>query len=409
MAFRMVPGGRFVLGVARRLRNRTLRGPAIGRCGTGGCGALLFSNLQRISASLRRPTTSLATSLATDDRSGAILREAWYFAVPGSRVCIGKLLAKRLFGEQLLLGRDHAGQVFALRDRCPHRAIPLSFGQFDGREIECCYHGWRFAPDGGCTGIPSLASGQSLDLSKIRVRAFPAREVQGNIWVYGGDDPAGAPEIPYLPEMGERRASLIETMPFLGAIDHAVTGLIDPAHGPFVHRSWWWRSRRSIHEKEKAFAPSPWGFTMLPHAPSRNSRAYKLVGGKPEATIEFRLPGVRIERIRTARHTLLNMTAVTPIGKDESEVNHLIYWTMPWLTAMRPLLRPLARAFLRQDRDIMEKQKIGLAGDPPLLLINDADVQARWYYRLKAEYLRARAEGREFQNPLKPRVLRWRS
>ncbi len=43
------------------------------------------------------------------------------------------------------------------------------------------------------------------------------------------------------------------------------------------------------------------------------------------------------------------------------------------------------------------------------MLINDADTQARWYYRLKAEYLRARAEKRAFVNPVKDRVLRWRS
>jgi phenylpropionate dioxygenase-like ring-hydroxylating dioxygenase large terminal subunit len=53
--------------------------------------------------------------------------------------------------------------------------------------------------------------------------------------------------------------------------DHAVVGLMDPAHGPFVHRAWWWRSRRSIHEKEKRFEPAPLGFRMCRHAPSANS------------------------------------------------------------------------------------------------------------------------------------------
>ncbi len=32
----------------------------------------------------------------------------------------------------LVLGRDAAGKPFALRDVCPHRAFPLSFGRFDG-------------------------------------------------------------------------------------------------------------------------------------------------------------------------------------------------------------------------------------------------------------------------------------
>jgi hypothetical protein len=44
-----------------------------------------------------------------------------------------------------------------------------------------------------------------------------------------------------------------------------------------------------------------------------------------------------------------------------------------------------------------------------LSLIDDADTQARWYYRLKQEYRRAGAEARAFANPVGPRTLRWRS
>jgi phenylpropionate dioxygenase-like ring-hydroxylating dioxygenase large terminal subunit len=345
----------------------------------------------------------------TTGETGA-LREAWYFALPGAGLKRGRLVAKCLLGEQLVLGRDDAGRVFALRDLCPHRGVPLSCGRFDGREIECCYHGWRFAPTGHCTAIPSLVPGQRFDVERIRVPDYPAAEVQGGIWVYFGDDPQSAPPIPEVPDIGERGPELAETMRFPGPIDDAVTGLMDPAHGPFVHRSWWWRSRRSIHEKEKSFAPSPWGFTMLRHTPSRNSRAYKLLGGAPETTIEFRLPGVRIEHIRTARHVLCNMTAVTPIDADTTEVNHLIYWTMPWLTALRPLLRPFVRKFLRQDRDMIALQhRHGSWMQLPRMLINDADTQARWYYRLKAEYARSRDEGRPFENPVPESMLRWRS
>ncbi len=248
-----------------------------------------------------------------------------------------------------------------------------------------------------------------MDVSRIRVQTYRAREVQGNIWVFLGENVDAAPEIPRVPAFGESGYRMVETMRFPGSIDDAVVGLMDPAHGPFVHRSWWWRSRRSIHEKAKEFAPSPWGFTMVRHAPSRNSRAYKLLGGTPETEIQFRLPGVRIEHIRAGRHALCNLTAVTPIDEGETEINHAIYWTMPWLTPLRPLLRPFVRTFLGQDRDIVAKQQIGLKHDPALLLINDADTQAKWYYRLKAEYLRAGTENRPFANPVKPRVLRWRS
>ena len=341
--------------------------------------------------------------------SAAPLREMWYFALNGAALRPGRTVAKTILGEPLLLGRARDGSVFALRDICPHRGIPLSCGRFDGREVECGYHGWRFAPSGQCTAIPSLAADQEFDLGRIRVKRYEAREIQGNIWLYFGDHPEGAPEIPELPAIGERAPDLFESLRFPCAIDHAVVGLMDPAHGPFVHRAWWWRSGRSIHEKSKAFAASPWGFTMLRHAPSRNSRAYRLLGGKPETEIAFRLPSTRIEHIRIGRHTLVNLTAVTPLSDTESEINNAIYWTLPYLTPLKPVLRPFVRAFLRQDRDIMVMQQQGLKHDPALLLINDADTQAKWYHRLKNEYTRARAEKRPFANPVKDRVLRWRS
>ena len=340
----------------------------------------------------------------------APLRDAWYYAASSRRLARGRLLARTMLGEPVLLGRDRAGEVFALRDICPHRGMPLSAGRFDGAEVECCYHGWRFAPDGRCTRVPSLVAGQDFDFARLGVPAYPAREVQGNIWVYFGSDPDAAPEIPLLKGFAASAAPrLVETMPFPAAIDHAVVGLMDPAHGPFVHSTWWWRSRRSIHPKAKAFAPSPWGFTMIRHAPSSNSRAYRLLGGAPETEIAFRLPSVRIETIRTGRHAVANLTALTPIDAETTAVNHCIYWTAPWLSALKPALRPYVRAFLRQDRDIMERQRQGLRFDPVLALIDDADTQARWYYRLKQEYRRARAEARPFLNPVAARTLRWRS
>jgi phenylpropionate dioxygenase-like ring-hydroxylating dioxygenase large terminal subunit len=352
--------------------------------------------------------------------AAAPLREAWYYAAAGREVGRGRMLGRTMLGEKVLLGRDRDGAPFALRDICPHRGMPLSFGGFDGREIECCYHGWRFATDGRCTLIPSLVEGQAFDLARIALQRYPAREVQGNIWVYFGSNPNGTPDIsvpdipmldiPMLDGFAESaKPDVVETMRFAAPIDHAVIGLMDPAHGPFVHRAWWWRSRRSVHEKAKAFEPSPYGFTMSRHAPSSNSRAYRLLGGAPETEIAFRLPGVRIEQIRTARYAVANLTALTPVDDKTTEINHCIYWRAPWLSVLKPLLLPYVRAFLRQDRDIMQRQQHGLRFDPVLSLIDDADTQARWYYRLKEEYRRARAEGRPFANPVTPRTLRWRS
>ncbi|MBV8573593.1 MAG: Rieske (2Fe-2S) protein [Acetobacteraceae bacterium] len=112
------------------------------------------------------------------------LREAWYYALPSRRVGRRELVGKMMLGEPILIGRDEAGGPFALRDLCPHRGMPLSAGHFDGREIECCYHGWRFDTHGQCTLIPSLVPGQSFSPGHIRTRRYPAHEIQGNVWVF---------------------------------------------------------------------------------------------------------------------------------------------------------------------------------------------------------------------------------
>lgn len=348
-----------------------------------------------------------------DDRDDGFLRDIWYFALPAQDVKPGTMTAKALLGEPVLIGRTEAGEVFALRDICPHRGIPLSDGRFDGGEVECCYHGWRFAPDGRCTAIPSLTADQAIAVENIRVRRYPAADRHGAIWLYMAADPASTAEPaidpPTLPGVTSRVPGLIQRMVFPCHVDHAVIGLMDPAHGPFVHQSWWWRSTRSIHEKAKDFGPSDYGFAMLRHQPSSNSAAYKILGGTPTTEIRFRLPGVRIEDIEIGRHRVCGLTAVTPIDAETTEVHHLIFWTIPWLTMLKPLLAPFAKRFLRQDRDIVERQQRGLVHRPKLMLINDADMQAKWYFRLKKAYAAWRRDGTPFENPVRETTLRWRS
>lgn len=342
------------------------------------------------------------------------LRDIWYFALPSGAVKIGAMQPKTLLGQPILIGRGADGAVFALRDICPHRGIPLSHGRFDGKEVECCYHGWRFAPDGVCTCIPALTPDQDMDVSKIRVRRYPVAERGGGIWVYTPADetreaePATPP--PDLPEVTETRApNIVERMIFPCHIDHAVIGLMDPAHGPFVHKSWWWRSEASIHEKAKHFAPAEFGFAMVRHQPSSNSAAYKILGGTPTTEISFRLPGLRVEDIEIGTHRVCGVTAVTPIDETTTEITHMIFWTIPLLSVLKPVLRPFTRRFLGQDRDIVMRQQEGLKHKPSLMLINDSDTQAKWYFRLKKAYGTWRSEGGEFQNPVRETTLRWRS
>ncbi|MEB3289525.1 MAG: aromatic ring-hydroxylating dioxygenase subunit alpha [Leptolyngbya sp.] len=344
-----------------------------------------------------------------------LLRNIWYHAMPSADLKPGKMVAKTLLNEPILFGRTNQGKAFALRDICPHRAVPLSCGWYDGKTVQCCYHGWRFDEQGKCTEIPSLMPEQEMDLGRFDLRNYEVKEVQGNLWVYIPDsDRAKAQpprfDVPRVPGFGDEVApNVTYTMRFPCYIDHAVVGLMDPAHSPFVHRSWWWRGG-TLNDEIKWFDPSPYGFTMRRHQmPEHMGRGYWLIGGLPENEIIFYLPGVRTEETTTAKHRVVNLTTVTPLTDDQTDVTFQLYWDIPWGNLLQPILPTLIRSFLGQDRDVVIKQQEGLKHESVLRLIKDSDTLARWYYQLKKEYQRSQEEAREFVTPVKTQLLKWRA
>lgn len=350
----------------------------------------------------------------------------WY---PALRV--GHLHPKRtalttLLGIPMLLGRKRDGSLFALRDLCPHRGIPLSAGWFDGETVQCKYHGWRFEPcSGRCEEIPSLTSHDHLQPTKIFANAFPVRESDGYAWVYVPapstgrlSDESTLPPLPKLPKFSARfrTAHLSADLPC--NVDHGIIGLMDPAHGPFVHQAWWWRSAASIHEKTKQFEPledlehggQNAGFRMSPHTPSSNSAPYKLLG-RPVTTIDFQLPNRRTETIvaENGKGTLRwfsSLTTVTPVTPSTCRIDVVAAWNLLyWVPFVTPLVKFFGARFVAQDQQTMIEQAQGLRSNPALMLIDDADKPAKWYFALKQRRLTGTGA-----HPLTgPVELHWRS
>jgi phenylpropionate dioxygenase-like ring-hydroxylating dioxygenase large terminal subunit len=346
------------------------------------------------------------------DLKAELLRGFWYVALVGSDLRRGGIAHKTLLGEPVLIGRGRDGRVFALRDICPHRGVPLHYGRFDGEAITCCYHGWRFDMQGTCVDIPSLREGQEIDLARIRCGAYPCVERQGLVWVHvPHPDQTDQGEPPRMPEFSDDAVPAAAIMqPFPCSTDHAAFGLMDPTHAGFVHTSWWFKHQASkLRPKEKRFEPTELGWRMVRHPLPPQNIIYKLLGRNVETEITYRLPGLRIEEVHGDRHTVVGLTAITPITEETTEV-HQIFWATPrWVPTLAPLIRPLMHTFLDQDRRVVVKQREGLVHKPRLMLINDADTQARWWMRVKDEWIAAQAEQRPFVNPLEPKTLRWRS
>ena len=345
------------------------------------------------------------------------LKDIWYFAAMSADLKRGRLARYEILGEPVALGRSPAGELVALRDICPHRAAPLSAGRFHreatgAESVECPYHGWRFGRDGACVAIPSLTEADAFDISRVGVRAHPVAESQGMVFIWVAEDPrepATPPPPPVFQGVVGGAPRLVDRMEFAAHIDHAVVGLMDPAHGPFVHRQWWWRSHASMHEKAKRFEPGVEGFVMVRHAPSRNSRAYALLGGTPMTEISFRLPGLRWEHVWAGKRQVLSLTCLTPLDETRTAITQIVWSDHPIFALAAPFIRAGARRFLEQDGDMVELQNQGLKYDPALMWIDDADRQAKWYQALKREWAVSRREGRPFVNPVEPATLRWTS
>jgi phenylpropionate dioxygenase-like ring-hydroxylating dioxygenase large terminal subunit len=186
-----------------------------------------------------------------------------------------------------------------------------------------------------------------------------------------------------------------------------VIGLMDPAHGPYVHAHWWWKSKSRI--KEKHYAPLPTGFVMTAHKPSKP--VYSLLGNVT-TEITFELPSTRFEiiagKLLGKDFKVIGLTVCTPRDTEHTDVIQVFYWP-GWLAFIRPFFMILGPTFIGDDRKIVELQRDGLKFNPTLMLIQDSDMPAIWYHRVKKAWAESTENGTEFANPVQERTLRWRS
>jgi phenylpropionate dioxygenase-like ring-hydroxylating dioxygenase large terminal subunit len=347
----------------------------------------------------------------------APLKGFWYPACLSKDVRPGRIKPQTLLGIPMVICRDRHGTVSALRDICPHRAMPLSFGSFDGERLECSYHGWQFDMSGRCRHIPALLDDSPIQPEKVSVDTYPCEERDGYIWVYVPDShelPQSVPPVPQFHVLSTTYHILHISETLTCTIDDGIVGLMDPAHGPFVHASSWWRTRKSIHEKAKTFEPLPLGFRMIAHAPSRNSGPYKLLGlsGAPiSTTIDFVLPNLRLEFIQAGAYWFSSRATVTPLTEGQCRIDFCAAWNcFRWVPFSKSIFRMFAKTFLNQDKRAMEQQAKGLQYHPAMMLLDDADTPAKWYYKLKSAYIASKTNGGVLDHPLKgPVTLRWKS
>ena len=82
------------------------------------------------------------------------LYDFWYIACESRELGPKDVLKRCVLDEDIVVFRDREQKPVILRDRCMHRAAPLSGGQVHEGCLRCGYHGWTYDRDGEVVAVP---------------------------------------------------------------------------------------------------------------------------------------------------------------------------------------------------------------------------------------------------------------
>lgn len=184
-------------------------------------------------------------------RSG-LLSEYWYVGAMSRELIVHKPISTIIMDTRIVLWRDNAGKVNALRDRCSHRNAMLSAGHVDVKHncIVCPYHGWEYDTEGDCVRVPS-ENWRGKKRNSRSIEAFPVIEQDGLVWIWMGLDKTPDPEkspfkLPYLDAKADGWDSFQVVNDFENEVTSLVENFMDVPHTVIVHAGWF---RRRAHKK----------------------------------------------------------------------------------------------------------------------------------------------------------------
>ncbi|MGB9369701.1 MAG: aromatic ring-hydroxylating dioxygenase subunit alpha [Xanthobacteraceae bacterium] len=335
-----------------------------------------------------------------------MLREYWYIAGQSGELAAGKPIARRLLGTDLVLWRDRNGGVNALQEYCAHRGAPLSRGRVQGDNIQCPFHGWTFDRSGRCVAIPSLPDDCPIP-RRATVRAYPAREAGGYVWVYLGEKTDTLPPLPLPPEFDEpgwaiaRRYHDVET-----DYTRLVEQNVDLVHFGFVHRGTFGRNMGPKDWEQWEVTSSPQGFRIKygNDVPTwiLNKRWNSRIGASDAlmAGIHFEMPNV----FRVVQSGMVLGLFSVPIERGRTRLYQ--YTARCWFTGvpvlswlLSQLTLQLNRIILAEDMPILLRQKPNRIPDDPRAEVLIASDRAELLYRgLRANYFKAHPS----ESPIRP-------
>lgn len=185
---------------------------------------------------LTKEENDLLTQTDAGTPGGILLRSFWQPAALSEELPPDSApIRVSIFGEDLVLFRDDAGNPGLLDIHCPHRAADLSYGRCEDGGLRCLYHGWLFDAAGNCTDQPGEPADSDFK-SKVKQTAYPCKEQAGLIFTYMGQgEPPLLPAYPAL-QAGDDQwfvTKFFQECNYLQGNE----GNLDPEHLSFLHRA----------------------------------------------------------------------------------------------------------------------------------------------------------------------------
>ena len=177
----------------------------------------------------------LDRSALIENRINSGILGQWYPVAKSVEVKSISPLGIEVLGEKLVLWRGDNEKVHCIKDQCPHRGAPLSFGRLHEGHISCRYHGIVVSGEGVVVSVPAVQN-CAFEGQKI-VRAFEVQEIYDAIFIYmPSAENAKAPRLVFPKEfLSDSWSGFLCTAVWKTNYRYALDNLADPMHGSYLH------------------------------------------------------------------------------------------------------------------------------------------------------------------------------
>jgi 5,5'-dehydrodivanillate O-demethylase len=169
---------------------------------------------------------------------GEVMRRYWHPIATVAMMNDRSTKKVRLLGEDMVLYKDRSGTFGLIEPHCAHRRMNMIYGIPEENGLRCPYHGWLYDETGQCIEQPyeETEDPDARFKDKIKMQAYPIRELGGMLMAYMG--PLPAPELPLwdLYYMDSPRDIGYAVVPsnWLQIMENS----LDPVHLEWLHMYW---------------------------------------------------------------------------------------------------------------------------------------------------------------------------